>query len=112
MDKNENQNISGELKNLSEMLDKQMNGEIVNDTILRDLKRSIENLLKDEGTLELLKKAKCDEMTSGWLLFVVALMSYNPLSKDEMTDEFKEAAEKFIKDHHLEKDFEKLKKEE
>lgn len=114
MDKKENTDASEKMKevlnSMSKKLDMQMNGEVVNDTMLRHIKKSMGSLANDKSLLEMIARPECDEMMSEWTLFMFAVTRAGPLPEEEMTEDVKKGLNKFMKKNGLKSEIDKTSK--
>lgn len=97
---------------LSDKLDKQLNGDVVNDTIVNHIKKAVENVVENHGMLDDMVKAGVPQEASEWMLFLFAVMQAGPLPEEYKTEDFKKGMDEFVKEHDLVRKFEESKKEE
>lgn len=116
MEKKENKNTSDGLKEammrLNDKLDKQLNGDVVNDTFVKHIKKTVEKVVENRGMLADMVKAGVPSEAGEWLLFLFAVMSAGPIPNEMKTEDFKKGMNEFVKEHGLVRKFEESKKEE
>ena len=109
-------NSSDELREvmarLNDKLDKQLNGDVVNDTFVNHVKKAVENMVENRGMIDDMVKAGVPSEASEWMLFLFAVMQAGPLPEECKTLDFKKGMDEFVKEHDLIRKFEESKKEE
>lgn len=116
MDNKENIDASEKLKEammgLSEKLDRQLNGDVVNDTFVKHIKKCVEKVVENHSMLDNMIKAGVPEDASEWMLFLFAVMSAGPIPEEMKTEEYKKGMDEFVREHDLVRKYEESKKEE
>lgn len=114
MEKKENKNASDGLKEtmmrLNDKLDKQLNGDVVNDTFVKHIKKTVEKVVENRGILEDMVKAGVPSEASEWMLFLFAVMQAGPIPEEMKTEDFKRGMDEFVKEHDLIRKFEETSK--
>ena len=109
-------NSSDELREvmakLNDKLDKQLNGDVVNDTFVNHVKKAVEKIVENRGMIDDMVKAGVPSEASEWMLFLFAVMQAGPLPEECKTLDFKKGMDEFVKEHDLIRKFEESKKEE
>lgn len=109
MDKKENVDASEKIKEamerLNKKLDNQLNGDVVNDTMVKHIKKCVEKVVENHDMLDDMVKAGILEDASEWMLFLFAVMSAGPIPEEMKTEDFKKGVEKFAKERGLEEKF-------
>ena len=95
---------------LSDKLDEQLNGDVVNDTFVNHIKKAVENVVANHGMLDDMVKAGVPPEASEWMLFLFAVMQAGPLPEECKSDDFKKGMDEFVKEHDLVRKFEESKK--
>lgn len=95
---------------LSDKLDKQLNGNVVNDTFVNHIKKAVENVVANHGMLDDIVKAGVPQEASEWMLFLFAVMQAGPLPEEMKTEDFKKGMDEFVKEHGLEEKFDETSK--
>lgn len=112
----ENVNAADGLKDammrLKDKLDMQLNGDVVNDTIVNHIKKAVEKVVENHSMLDDMIKAGVPQETSEWMLFLFAVMQAGPLPEEAKTEGFKKGMDEFVKEHDLIRKFEESKKSE
>lgn len=102
---NETTNASDGLREamimLNDKLDKQLNGDVVNDTIVNHIKKAVENVVSNHGMLDDMVKAGVPQEASEWMLFLFVVMQAGPFPEEAKTEEFKKGMAEFVKEHDL-----------
>lgn len=109
MDKKQNIDASEKLKEammmLNDKLDKQMNGEVVNDTMVKHIKKCVEKVVENHDMLVDMVKAGIPEDASEWMLFLFAVMSAGPIPEEMKTEDFKKGMDEFVKKPGIDEKF-------
>ena len=111
-DVNASDSLKEAMMRLNEKLCSQLNGEVVNDTFVRHVKKTVEKIVENHEMMDNLVKLGLPQDASDWMLYVFAVMQSGSLTEEEMTDEFRQGMVRFIEEHDLEKKYEESKKKE
>ena len=100
MDKKQNIDASEKLKEammrLNDKLDKQMNGEVVNDTMVKHIKKCVDKVVENHDMLVDMVKAGIPEDASEWMLFLFAVMNAGPIPEEMKTEDYKKGMNKLV----------------
>lgn len=114
MGKKEHVDASEKLKEammrLNDKLDKQLNGDVVNDTMVKHIKKCVEKVVENHDMLDDMVKAGVPEDASEWMLFLFAVMSAGPIPEEMKTQDFKKGLDEFIKEHVLKSEIDETSK--
>lgn len=86
---------------LNKKLDEQLNGEVVNDTFVRHIKKAAQNVVDNHKIAEDMVKVGIPKDASEYLLFMFAAMSAGPIPDDDFTFDFKNGLKKLAKEQGL-----------
>lgn len=98
--KNESDSLDDIILRLNDKLDKQLNGDVVNDTIVRHIKKSVEKIKDNPSLIGNIENSEMPQESKVWFLIMFALFS-SPIKEEDMTDEFKQGLDRYVKEHCL-----------
>lgn len=98
--KNESDSLDDIILMLNDKLDKQLNGDVVNDTIVRHIKKSVEKIKDNPSLIGNIENSEMPQESKVWFLIMFALFS-SPIKEEDMTDEFKLCLDRYAKEHGL-----------
>lgn len=93
--------LNDSIDKLCKKLDMMINGNIVNDTLIKHFKNTARNLSKDNKAIKVLMDSGIKGAESELILLSIVMMNAGPLPKEDMTEEFKQGVEMFKKEHSI-----------
>lgn len=83
---------------LNKKLDEQLNGEVVNDTFVRHIKKAVQNVVDNHKIAEDIVKVGIPKDANEYILLMFAAMSAGPIPNDDITFDFKNGLKKFTEE--------------